>query len=63
VLSKDDAYPIKNYEKFEADPMDSILSSFSRVRKDEKLQLQILVKPISESWQGRFRKKIEKIKK
>ncbi len=63
VLSKDDAYPIKNYEKFEADPMDSILASFSRVKKDEKLQLQILVKPISESWQNKFRKKVEKIKK
>ena len=63
VLSKDDAFPIKNYEKFEADPMDSILSSFSRVKKDEKLQLQILIKPISEAWQWKFRKKIEKIKK
>jgi len=62
VLSKDDAFPIKNYEKFEADPMDSILSSFSRVRKDEKLQLQILVKPIWEWWQNKFRKKIKQVK-
>lgn len=62
VLSKDDAFPIKNYEKFEADPMDSILSSFSRVRKDEKLQLQILIKPISEKWQWKFRKKIKQVK-
>ena len=62
VLSKDDAFPIKNYEKFEADPMDSILSSFSKVKKDEKLQLQILAKPIWEWWQKVFRKKIKKIK-
>ena len=62
VLSKDDAYPIKNYEKFEADPMDSILSAFSRVKREEKLQLQILIRPISESWQWKFRKKIKQIK-
>ena len=62
VLAKDDAFPIKNYEKFEADPMDSILSSFSRVNYEEKLQLQILMQPISESWQVKFRKKIKQIK-
>ncbi len=62
VLSKDDAYPIKNYEKFEADPMDSLLSAFSRVKREEKLQLQILIQPISESWQWNFRKKIKWIK-
>jgi len=62
VLSKDDAFPIKNYEKFEADPMDSILSSFSRVKNEEKLQLQILMKPISEKWQQKFRKKIKQVK-
>ena len=62
VLVKDDAFPIKNYEKFEADPMDSILSSFSRVNYEEKLQLQILMQPISESWQVKFRKKIKQIK-
>jgi hypothetical protein len=61
-LSKDDAYPIKTYDKFEVDPMDSILSSFSRVSMDEKLGLQILMQPISESWQKKFRKKIKQIK-
>lgn len=62
ALTKDDAFPIKNYEKFEVDPMDSILSSFSKVYIDEKLQLQILVQPISPRWQKVFRKKIKKIK-
>ena len=63
VLEKDDALPIKTYENFEADPMDSILSSFSRVQEDEKLNLQILISPLSEKWQHKLRKKIEKIKK
>jgi len=62
VLSKDDAYPIKTYDKFEVDPIDSVLSSFSRVSIDEKLALQILIQPISEKWQKKFRKKIKSIK-
>ncbi len=63
VLSKDDAYPIKTYDKFEVDPMDSILASFSRVGFEEKLGLQILIKPIGEKWQIKFRKKIKQIKR
>jgi hypothetical protein len=31
TLTKDSVYPIKTYESFEADPMDSLLSAFSRV--------------------------------
>jgi len=61
-LSKDNAFPIKTYENFEADPMDSILSAFSRVTWEEKLCLQILASPLSESWQKKLRKEIEKIK-
>ena len=62
-LSKDSVHPIKTYETFEADPMDSILSAFSSVNKDEKACLQILVEPLSESWLKDMRKKGEKVKK
>jgi hypothetical protein len=62
-LTKDSVHPIKTYESFEADPMDSILSAFSSVNKDEKACLQILVEPLSEDWLKEMRKKGEKIKK
>lgn len=62
ILSKDNPYPIKTYDSFEADPMDSILSWFSRVEWEEKLCLQILVSPLSEAWQKNLRKSIEWIK-
>lgn len=62
VLAKDNPYPIKTYDSFEADPMDSILSAFSRVNWDEKLSMQILVSPLNEKWQWKLRKSIEKIK-
>lgn len=63
VLSKDNPFPIKTYETFEADPMDSLLSSFSKTFMDEKMWIQILIAPIDESRQKDMRKAIEDIKK
>ncbi|MDP2669606.1 MAG: hypothetical protein Q8O99_00950 [bacterium] len=37
VLTKDNALPIRQYEYFEIDPMDSILASYARVDVAEKL--------------------------
>lgn len=61
-LTKDSVHPIKTYETFEADPMDSILSAYNNVAKDEKMILQVLVEPLSEKLLRSMRKKAEKIK-
>lgn len=61
-LTKHSVHPLKTYESFEADPMDSILSATSNISKDEKMLLQILVQPLHESWLKRLRKKADKIK-
>jgi hypothetical protein len=37
TLTKDSVHPLKTYESFEADPMDSILSAFSNINRDEKV--------------------------
>ena len=63
VMTKDTAFPIKTYENFEVDPMDSVLSGFARVGTDETLVLQILVSPLSERRQKKVRKKVDKVKK
>lgn len=60
--TKNSVHPIKTYESFEADPMDSILSAYNSVTKDEKLCLQLLVQPLHESTLKSMRKKAEKIK-
>ncbi len=62
TMTKESTFPIKTYENFEVDPMDSILSGFARVGIDEKLALQILVSPLSEQWQKRMRDNVEEIK-
>jgi hypothetical protein len=59
---KADTFPLKTYESFEADPMESILGAFSRVDVDEKLCLQMLLAPVSEKEHSAIRKKIEDIK-
>lgn len=61
-LTKNSVHPIKTYESFEADPMDSLLSACSKIDKDEKLLLQILVEPLEEKRLKKLRKKAEKIK-
>jgi hypothetical protein len=63
TLKKNSVHPIKTYESFEADPMDSILSAFSNVNKEEKSCLQIMVEPMSEERLKKMRKKGEKVKK
>mgnify|MGYP000011969878 FL=1 len=61
-LTKDSVHPIKTYEAFEADPMDSILSAFSNINRDEKVWIQILVEPLHEDWLKKMRKKADDIK-
>ncbi len=62
VLAKANAYPIKTYETFEADPMDSILSAYSKVFTDEKMCLQVLISPLDENALKELRKESKKIK-
>ena len=62
TLTKDSVHPIKTYEAFEADPMDSILSAFSNISKEEKVGIQILVEPLHEDWLKKMRKKADDIK-
>lgn len=62
VLSKDNPYPIKTYESFEADPMDSVISAFSKLDREEKLCFQLLASPLEEDWQHNLRTLVEDIK-
>ena len=47
VLSKPSSFPLKTYDSLESDPMDSILSAFSKIDADELLSLQICLSPSS----------------
>ena len=62
VLSQKSNLPLKTYETFELDPMDSILSAFSRITYDEKFVFQIMIHPVTDKQVSKFRTKSEKIK-
>jgi hypothetical protein len=46
AYAKESAYPLKTYEVFEADPMESVLSACSRLGVDESLSIQRYVAPV-----------------
>ena len=63
TLTKENIYPIRTYESFEADPMDSIMSAYSKVFVDEKLCFQILIQPLHESLFTHLRESTDNAKK
>jgi hypothetical protein len=62
MLTKSNVYPIKTYETVEADPMDSLLSAYSKIMVDEKMDLQILISPLDEKQLKALRKDSKKVK-
>lgn len=58
------ALPIKTYETMEADPMSLILSSFTKIaRDDEGLALQILIRPAGDVFAKRYGEMLEDLRK
>jgi hypothetical protein len=58
------ALPIRTYDNMEADPMALILSSFTKIAKDnEGLALQILIRPSGDVFAKRFGEMLEDLRK
>lgn len=56
VLSKSFHYPIKTYQKLESDPMNTLLSTLGKLGETEAASIQILLSPISDTWQKSVKK-------
>ncbi|TSC96450.1 MAG: Uncharacterized protein Athens101426_370 [Parcubacteria group bacterium Athens1014_26] len=57
ILGKENPYPIKSYEYFETlteerrlDPISAITEVMSRLKEDEMIWLQFLIKPVGDGW-------------
>lgn len=66
ILTKENPYPIKTYEFFESpveeqrlDPISSLTEAMSRLKSDESIWLQYLIKPVSSA---RWKEEGEKIR-
>ncbi|MDP2104032.1 MAG: DUF87 domain-containing protein, partial [Candidatus Gracilibacteria bacterium] len=51
VLKKPFVYPIRTYQKLESDPMNTITSTLGKLGEGEAASVQILLSPISDTWQ------------
>jgi hypothetical protein len=64
ALDKHPIFPIKTYEQFDHDPLNAILNTFSKIKKDgEGAALQILFRPATENYQSVYKQALEKIQK
>ena len=50
-FSRPNFYPIKVFRDFETDPVSSLTSSVSNLQGGEELWMQVLIRPIADSWQ------------
>lgn len=63
-LSRHPLYPLKSYEEFDIDPLNSILNAFSKINKDgEGASIQIVIGKKQDQYSKECVKVIEKIRK
>jgi TraM recognition site of TraD and TraG len=63
-FSKQDIYPIKTYEQFDADPINVILNSLSKIQKDgEGASIQIVFNNVGDYYQKLYRDALDNILK
>jgi len=61
---KNHIFPVKTYEQFDHDPINSLLNSFSKIDKDsEGASIQIVFNPVGDFYTEKYRKALEKIQK
>ncbi|MBU1151203.1 type IV secretory system conjugative DNA transfer family protein [Patescibacteria group bacterium] len=61
VTKKPFFYPIRTYERMNADPLNNIVNSLSKIGKDEGAAIQIMIRPAKSGWQEKGRKKAGEI--
>ncbi len=54
-------YPIKTYPRMNADPINALINSLSKIGKEEGAVVQIMIRPIKDGWQKKGRKVASKI--
>ncbi len=63
-FTKSSIYPIKTYDQFSTDPLNSILSSFSKVNRDgEGASIQLVWAPYREKYLKKYQEALRKIQK
>jgi len=61
VPKKEFYFPIKAYSRMNADPLNGIINSLSKIGPKEGAVVQIMVKPVEDDWQEKGREKASEI--
>ena len=63
MLTDNQYFPIKTFQNFDVDPLAGITAALTKLDKtDEEIWVQILVRPVADSWQQDSAKFISKYK-
>lgn len=62
-LNKSFVYPFKTYQKLESDPINNILGALAKPGEKESTVVQILLRPVDNSWQHKASKVAQKLHK
>lgn len=52
-MTKPDVYPIRFFDSFEVDPLAGITSVMSKLGSNERVWIQLLIRPVGDNWQER----------
>lgn len=63
LLKKDFEFPIRTYQKLESDSSNAILSALGRLDEHSSANIQILLRPIDDTWQDIIKKMIRRHEK
>lgn len=70
MLDKDDAYPIRTYVQFESpdeelkiDPISALLENLGKLKKEEHIWMQFIIRPADPKWREKGVKLAEELKK
>lgn len=64
VLTDNEVLPIKTFQSFEVDPLAAITATLAKLEEEgEELWIQVLARPIDDSWHKRGSKAVERIKR
>ncbi|MBD3330613.1 type IV secretion system DNA-binding domain-containing protein [Candidatus Peregrinibacteria bacterium] len=55
IPSKPYWYPFRTYNRMNADPLNSVVNSLSKIEKNEGAAIQVMVRPVKDGWQKKGR--------
>lgn len=63
ILKDNDVLPINTFPNFEVDPLAAITATLAKMDEDEEMWIQIITRPIDDSWHKRSVKFVERLQK